>query len=400
MKHNPLLKLQSLGQSIWLDHLGRGLLASGELRRLLQEDGVRGVTSNPAIFEKAIAGTSDYDKAILTLSVQGKSAMDIYHALTLEDIQRTADLLRPVYNATNGRDGFVSLEVSPHLAHDTGGTVAEARRLWAALGRPNVLIKVPATSAGLPAIRQLLSEGINVNVTLLFGLARYREVTEVYVSALRLRAAQGLPLEVVSSVASFFLSRIDVLVDSLLEKVIQLGGARREVAASLRGQAAVASAKMAFQVFKRTFSSGSFRELIAKGGRSQHLVWASTGTKNPAYADIKYVEGLIGSETINTLPLETLQAYRDHGQPAARLEEDIDEAAATLTRLLDVGIDLEHVAMKLEDEAVRKFIVPFDQLMAALEQKRCAALEALPNCQAIDRTSPEIPGRSSAAKAR
>lgn len=374
MRENPLLDIQAFGQSIWLDLIRRGMLSSGELQQLIEQDGLRGVTSNPTIFEKAIAGSHDYDHAIRALALEGKSVEKVYEALTVEDVQRTADLFRGIYDQTEGRDGFVSLEVDPHLADDTTGTIAEARRLWATLHRPNVLIKVPATREGLPAIQQLTCEGINVNVTLLFSLDRYREVAEAYIAGLEARAALGKPLERVASVASFFLSRIDVLVDSLLEKVMQAGGPKAAIAASLHGHVAIASAKAAYQMYKEIFASERFRKLAAQGGRTQRPLWASTGTKNPAYSDVKYVEALIGPETVNTVPLETLNAYRDHGNPAPRLEEAVQEAHHILARLSEAGIDLGAVTRQLEEEGVHKFIVPFDRLMTTLEENCAVAL--------------------------
>ena len=279
MKENPLLKLHSFGQSIWLDYIQRRLIDSGELQRLIEEDGLCGMTSNPDIFEKAIEGSHDYDDAVRALARQGKNVEEIYDTLTVEDVVRAADLFRPTYDRLLGRDGFVSLEVNPHLARDTHGTVAEARRLWAALDRPNVFIKVPATLEGLQSIRQLISEGINVNVTLLFGLPRYRQVADAYISGLEARAAKGLPIEGVASVASFFLSRIDVLVDPLLEKIIEKRGAEAQIATGLRGQTAIASAKVAYRIYKEVFGSGRFRELAALGARPQRVLWASTGTQ-------------------------------------------------------------------------------------------------------------------------
>lgn len=375
MNGNPLLKLGTFGQSIWLDFIRRGMLSSGELQRLIEEDGLRGVTSNPSIFEKAIAGSHDYDESIRALALEGKGLEEIYQALTVEDVQQAADLFRHIYDETEGGDGFVSLEVSPHLAHDTEGTLAEARRLWATLDRPNVLIKVPATREGLPAIQQLISEGVNVNVTLLFGLPRYREVAEAYIAGLEARATQGKPVGHVASVASFFLSRIDVLVDPMLEKKGQAGGPEAETAKALHGQVAVASAKAAYQIYGETFGSERFRKLAAQGAHPQRLLWASTSTKNPTYSDVKYVEALIGPETVNTIPLETLNAYRDHGRPAAHLEDSVAEAQRTLTRLSELGIDLDEVTQQLEDEGVQKFIKPFDHLMDTLKQERAAALQ-------------------------
>jgi transaldolase len=374
MRENPLLRLEALGQSIWLDFLSRGMLVSGELVSLIQEDGVSGVTSNPTIFEKAIAQSSDYDAAIRTLSRQGLTVPEIYEELVVEDIRMTADLLRPVYERRDGGDGFVSLEVSPHLAHDSAGTLIEARRLWTRVDRPNLFIKVPGTWEGLAAIRQLAAEGINVNVTLLFGLPRYRAVAEAYLDGLAERASRGLPLERVASVASFFLSRIDVLVDPQLEKIAQGGGEKARDAASLVGESAIACAKVAREMYREILAGDRYTVLAARGARPQRLLWASTGTKNPAFSDVKYLDALIGPDTVNTAPLETLVAYRDHGHPAPRLETGLAEAQHVLERLAGLGIDLGAVAQQLEDEGVEKFARPFDSLMESLERKRVAAL--------------------------
>jgi transaldolase len=373
MKENPLLKLESFGQSIWMDYIGRNTITSGELKQLINEDGVCGVTSNPSIFEKAIDQSHDYDDAIRALALEGNSAEAIYEALVLEDIRMAADVFRPTYDRLEGGDGFVSLEVNPHLAYDSEGTVAEARRLWSKLQRPNVFIKVPATRGGLPAIQQLISEGINVNITLLFGLPRHREVAEAYLAGVEERAVAGQPLGHVASVASFFLSRIDVLVDLLLEKIISARGAGAGAAAVLRGQTAIASAKLAYSIYKDIFSSQRFATLSAKGARPQRVLWASTSTKNPDYSDVKYVEALIGPHTINTLPPETIGAYRDHGNPASRLEDDLDGARAVLGQLAAFGIDIDAVTQHLEEEGVEKFIKPYDSLIQALEAKRLAA---------------------------
>ncbi len=371
---SPLLKLQTFGQSIWLDFLRRGMISSGEIKKLIDEDGLRGITSNPSIFEKAIGGSHDYDEAIRVLALSGKSVDEIYRALTVGDVQRAADLFRPVYDRSGGRDGFVSLEVSPHLAHDTERTIAEARELWATVARPNVMIKVPGTKEGLPAIQQLTSEGLNVNITLLFSVDRYRQVIEAFVAGLEARAISGQSLSTVASVASFFLSRIDVLVDSLLEKTAASEGAKAETARSLRGAAAIASAKAAYQVYKEAFPSDRFSRLATKGARRQRLLWASTGTKDPSYSDVKYVEALIGANTVNTMPMETLNAYRHHGDPAPRLEESAGESVRNLGRLAEVGLDLTAITQQLEDEGVRKFADSFDRLMATLKEKRDAAI--------------------------
>jgi len=376
MKKNPLLKLEAFGQSIWMDFIRRGTIASGELKQLIEEDGLSGVTSNPSIFEKAIAGSHDYDDAVRKLALEGKSVDQIYTALTVEDIQRSADLFRPVYDRLNGADGFVSLEVSPYLARDTAKTIADARRLWVAVARPNVMIKVPATLEGLPAIQQLIGEGININITLLFGLPRYRQVAEAYIAGLETLAAQGKPLKSVASVASFFLSRIDVLLDPTLEKTMATDKSKAEVAATFHGEVAILSAKAAYQIYQEIFDSERFGKLKAQGARTQRLLWASTSTKNPAYSELKYVEALIGPETVDTIPLETLAAYRDHGKPASRLTSDAVKASGTLRRLSEVGIDLDAATQQLEDEGIEKFVKAFDQLMNTLKEKRVAALRA------------------------
>jgi len=369
MKDNPLKKLGTLGQSIWLDYIRRDLITGGELRRLIEEDGLRGMTSNPSIFEKAIAESHIYDEDIRDIALKKKDVKAIYEALSQRDIQSAADEFRSVYEKTDGKDGYVSLEVNPHLAHDTKGTIEEARRLWAALNRPNVFIKVPATADGLPAIQQLISEGININVTLLFGLPRYRQVAGAYIAGIEARVVQGKPVEHVASVASFFVSRIDALVDSLLEKLIAQGRQKTDLAKKVHGQVAIASAKMAYQIYKEIFGSDRFSKLAAQGARVQRLLWASTSTKNPDYSDVKYVESLIGPDTINTAPLETLDAYRDHGEPKARLEQDVKEARWVLKRLPELGISIDNVTRQLEDEGVEKFNKPFDKLMETLAQR-------------------------------
>jgi len=368
MSSNPLKRLETFGQSVWLDYIRRDLITSGKLRRLIEEDGLRGMTSNPAIFEKAIVESRDYDTDIRRLAAEGKGAEAIYEAVSQRDVQTAADEFRSLYDTTDGRDGYVSLEVNPHLAHDTEATLAEARRLGRALDRPNVFIKVPATAEGLPAIQQLISEGININVTLLFGLPRYRQVAEAYIAGLERRAAQGEPVKRVASVASFFVSRIDALIDPLLEQAVSRGGRDAEVAGKLQGQVAIACAKVACQIFKEIFGTDRFRKLADRGARVQRLLWASTSTKNPNYSDVKYVEALIGPDTINTVPLETLEAYRDHGDPQPRLEQDIEEARRSLEQLPQLGISIDKVTQQLEDQGVEKFNQPFDKLMKTLEE--------------------------------
>lgn len=363
---NPLKTLGTFGQSIWLDYIRRDLITSGQLRRLIEEDGLQGMTSNPSIFEKAIVDSHEYDEDIRTMALEGKGANAIYEALSQRDVQRAADEFRSVYDETDGHDGYVSLEVNPHLAHDTNGTVEEAHRLWKTLDRPNVFIKVPATTEGLSAVQALISEGINVNVTLLFGWPRYRQVADAYLAGLAARVARGKPVTHVASVASFFVSRIDGLVDPLLEKVIVQGGEKAALAKTLRGHVAIASAKVAYQLYKEIFGSAQFKTLADQGARVQRLLWASTSTKNPDERDVKYVEALIGPDTVNTAPLETLDAYRDHGDPKSRLEQDVEEARLVLERLPELRINIDQVTQQLEDEGVVKFNKPFDKLLQTL----------------------------------
>jgi transaldolase len=367
-RENPLKRLGTLGQSIWMDYIRRDLIESGKLRRLIEEDGIRGMTSNPAIFEKAIADSHDYDEDIRAQALEGKDVKTIYESISRRDVQSAADEFRPLYDRTDGADGYVSLEVNPHLAHDTAGTLEEARRLWAALSRPNVMIKVPATADGLPAIRQLISEGININVTLLFGLPRYRQVAEAYIAGLEARISQGKPVQHIASVASFFLSRIDTLVDPLVEKFLE-SGTMTNIAGKVHGQAAISSAKTAYQIYREMFGGTRFKKLADDGARVQRLLWASTSSKNPDYSDVKYIESIIGPDTVNTVPLATIDAYRDHGDPKPTLEHDIEEASRILERLPELGIGIDEVTQLLEDEGVRKFNEPFDKLMKALSQK-------------------------------
>jgi transaldolase len=375
LKKNPLLKLEELGQSIWLDYTRRDLIAGGELRRLIEEDGLRGMTSNPSIFEKAITGSASYDDDIGAMAFEGQSPNAIYEALSQRDVQAAADEFRAVYDKTNGGDGYVSLEVNPHLAHDRRGTIVEARRLWRALKRPNVFIKVPATAEGIPAIRELISDGINVNVTLLFGLGRYRQVAAAYLAGIEERVAKRQAVKHVASVASFFVSRIDSLVDPQLERLIMAGGVEADLARAAHGEVAVANAKMAYRIYKEIFvypetvAGKRFRELAELGARAQRLLWASTSTKNPDYNDLKYVEALIGPNTINTVPTETLRAYRAAGEPKARLEEGMEQASRILDSLPELGINLDQVTEQLEAEGVDKFNQAFDKLITALKEE-------------------------------
>jgi transaldolase len=375
MTTNPLTQLSSLGQSVWLDLIRRSMLApGGEMQKLIENDGVRGVTSNPAIFEKAINGSADYDDEIRALGKQGKDAAGIYELLAISDVGRAADFFRPLYDSTKGADGFVSIEVSPKLAHDTDGTLVEARRLWKALNRPNIMIKIPGTKAGLGAIRKALTEGININITLLFAVERYESVLEAYIAALEDRAKAGQPVDRIASVASFFLSRIDTLLDPQIDKAAQAGGAKGDIARGLPGTVAVANAKIAYQKYDLVTAGERWKKLAAKGARPQRLLWASTSTKNPKYSDTMYVEPLIGPDTVNTMPMETVEAYRDHGKPASRIREGLDDATRKIAQLREVGIDLAVATQQLEDEGVKKFIDPFEKLLASIEAKRKAVL--------------------------
>ena len=372
---NALLAIRQFDQSIWLDFIRRQILQNGELQRRIQFEALRGVTSNPAIFEKAIAGSDDYDDDIRHLALQGKTAEEIYTALAVADVQQACDLFRPLYDeADNAADGYVSLEVSPELVNDTAGTIAEGRHFWQLVDRPNVMIKVPATRAGLPAIRRLIAEGINVNVTLIFSLERYRLVAEAFLAGLEDRAQAGLPLARIDSVASFFLSRIDVLLDPLLEKQAAAGGAQGGLAQSLVGEVALASAKQAYQLYKELFAGPRWAKLAVRGAHTQRLLWASTGNKNPKYDDLKYVENLIGPKTVNTVPVETLDIFRERGRPANRLEEGLDKAAETLRRLPELGLNLTELTEYLEADGAQKFTEPFGKLMASVERRRRQAL--------------------------
>lgn len=366
---NPLRELLRLGQSPWLDYIDRALVESGELARLVESGCVRGMTSNPAIFEQAIAHGRAYDAEIARLARTGCDPLQIFETLAMADVRAAADAFRRVYDESDGADGFVSFEVSPLLAHDAAETVAAARRIWTALDRPNVMIKVPATAAGLTAASQLLAAGINVNVTLLFSLARYREVLLAHARGLRAALDAGLRIERIASVASFFLSRIDTAVDTKLDLLAVERRNDADALRALRGEAAIASGRCAYGELEEFCATDSFRRLAAHGARRQRLLWASTGTKNPAYSDVKYVEPLIGEHTINTMPRATLDAYRDHGQPARHLPDDVPRGKVTVSALADAGIDLERVAARLLDEGIAKFVAPYDALLRAIGRR-------------------------------
>ena len=362
---NPIHALYALGQSLWYDNIHRALLRNGELEAMIARGDIYGVTSNPSIFRAAIVDSDAYAADIARLAADGLDAEAIYERLAVEDIRAACDLFRPLYDRTQGGDGYVSLEVSPYLAHDTQATLAEARRLWALVERPNLMIKIPGTLEGLHAITEAIAEGVNVNVTLLFSVRRYRQVMDAYMRGLERRLRDGLPLEGVASVASFFVSRVDTLVDRLLEGYGKRG-------AALQGQIAVANTRMAYQAFKEVFAEERWQALAAAGARVQRPLWASTSTKNPAYSDVKYVEELIGPQTVNTVPPHTLDAFRDHGRVALTVESGLAEAEQALIALEALGISLTDVTRQLEEEGVRKFADAFTQLLEAVEARRAA----------------------------
>jgi transaldolase len=361
MATNRVKQIHSFGQSIWLDFINREIIKSGELKKLIDEDGVRGVTSNPAIFEKAITSSSDYDADIAELAKTTTDNEEIFFGLAVKDIQSATDLFKGVYEESKGVDGYVSLEVSPFLALKEKETAEQAEKLWKAVNRKNVMIKIPGTKPGLGAIRSSIAKGININVTLLFGLPRYEEVAEAYISGLEDHLAAGHSIGHITSVASFFLSRIDVLVDPMLDE---------KGAPELKAEVAIASAKKAYEIYKRIFSGPRWEKLVAQGAKPQRLLWASTSSKNPAFKDTKYVEALIGPDTVDTVPLETIEAFRDHGIAANTLEQGLDQATAVLEKLKAVGIDIDKVTQQLEDEGVDKFNKPFEKLLQAIEDQK------------------------------
>lgn len=365
---NILAELCEHGQSLWYDNIARDLLESGAIQDLIDE-GILGMTSNPSIFMKAITGSTTYDEQLRRLALQGKSAQDIFEAMAVDDIRGAADLLRPVYERTSGEDGYVSLEVSPVLAYDTQGTIADAARLHGWVSRPNLMIKIPATAEGLPAVSESIAAGINVNVTLIFSRKMYTRVMDAYMTGLERRIHAGAQIDGIASVASFFVSRADTLVDKLLNERIAGGGDEAKLR-ELMGKTAVANTKLAYQLFKETFASERFKALADMGARLQRPLWASTSTKNPAYSDVLYVEELIGANTINTAPPHTIEAFKDHGKVANTLEQGIGEAQGIMDELATVGIDMEAVTDQLLDEGVKAFADAFQQLLDAIEEKR------------------------------
>ncbi len=368
---NPLRELAEHGQAFWYDNMRRKLLLDGSLAKLRDDDGLRGVTSNPTIFQHAISAADDYDEQIRDLVGKGADANTIYDALAVKDVQTACDIMRPVYDATDGQDGYVSLEVSPTLAHDTDGTIRDVTRFWQLVNRPNLMVKIPATREGLPAIEHCLTEGMNINITLIFAVERYVDVARAYVRALRLRSTRGQPVDRIASVASFFVSRVDTKVDKLLdEKIAAASGEQKRELESLRGKAAIANAKIAYEEFKTIFYGGEFRDLRERGARVQRPLWASTSTKNPAYRDVMYVEELIGRDTVDTMPPQTIDAFRDHGKVADTLDRGLDEAHEVMRRLASAGISMAQVTQELEDEGVESFAKSFEELLDGIAAKR------------------------------
>jgi transaldolase / glucose-6-phosphate isomerase len=378
-RENPLKALIRFGQSIWFDYIRRDLITTGQLARLIEDDGLRGMTSNPTIFEKAFSSSPDYQKPLGELARRGGlDAKGIYETLAIRDIQDAGDALRGVYDQTKRRDGYVSLEVSPYLAHKTQETMDEARRLWKTVGRQNVMIKVPGTPEGIPAIRQLIGSGININVTLLFAQSVYEKVAEAYIAGLEDFAKSGGDLSRVASVASFFVSRIDTLVDNKIADLLKNppAGADPALLASLQGKVAIANAKQTYQLYKKIFSGPRWQGLASKGATTQRVLWASTGTKNPAYSDVLYVEELVGPDTVDTVPPATFDAFRDHGKPRASLEENLDAAHKTMSDLDRSGISMKAVTDQLTEDGVKLFAEAFDKLLAEVEKQAQLATAA------------------------
>jgi transaldolase len=373
MKNNSQ-KVYELGQSIWYDNIERRLLENGEMAEMIERGEIYGVTSNPSIFNNAIAKSSDYDAALVPLARAGKTAIEIFEALAVEDIRQAADLFADFYHATGGKDGFVSLEVNPDLANNTEETLSEAKRLWNLVDRPNLMIKIPATKAGIPAITAAIAAGINVNVTLIFSQERYAEVMEAYLAGLEQRVAAGEPIKKVASVASFFVSRLDTNVDGKLEAKVKAGEITQEKAESLYGKAAVANAKLAYQGFRKIFESERFAALKNKGAQLQRPLWASTSTKNPAYPDVLYVDTLIGPNTVNTVPPKTLAQFNDHGTVDLTLEDGLTDAEQVFSKLEAVGVSIEQVTQELEEAGVRAFSEAFHSLIETVENRRQAEL--------------------------
>jgi transaldolase len=369
---NPLLQLKTQGQSVWYDTVDRAQLYNGLFKRLVDEDGIVGVTSNPTIFQKSISQGDAYDEQMTQLIREGKSTGEIYEALAIRDIRTVADMMLPIYERANRQDGFVSLEVSPDLAHNTEATLSEARRLWKKVDRPNLMIKIPATPEGLPAVRQTLLEGMNINITLIFSIDDYHKVVDAYIGALEERIVEGKDIGHIASVASFFVSRVDTLVDQLLEIKMKASSdsAEQEKLKSLEGKAAIANARLVYQDFKRIFHAPRFETLKHSGAHVQRPLWASTSTKNPAYRDVLYAEELIGPDTVDTMPLETIENFRDHGNVRMSVEDNIQQARDELAELETIGIHYDQVTKQLQDEGVQKFADSFHELFKGIESKK------------------------------
>src|SRR5436305_919811 len=376
---NRLTEIMQLGQSIWYDNIRRAMLTSGDLKKKIEEDDLRGVTSNPTIFEKAITGSTDYDEQLRELVQAGKSVGEIYEDLVTADIGNAADILRPVYDRTDGVDGYISLEVNPTLAYKTQETIDEATRLFERLGRKNVMIKIPAAQEGLPAIEESIYRGINVNVTMIFSIENYEQVAEAFIKGLERRAAEGKSVDHIASVASFFVSRVDTAIDTDLEYRARHAQTpeERQTLEGLLGKAAIANAKIAYQKFKEIFHGERFAKLKAKGAQVQRCLWASTGTKNPKYSDVLYVDNLIGAETVNTIPPQTYTAFRDHGSVAPTLEAELDGAQAVIDKLTEIGISLKEVTEKLQRDGLTAFVGSFDTLTESIESKRDALISGI-----------------------
>ena len=371
----PLRRLTDLGQSIWYDYIRRDLYRGPELRRLIEDYDLRGMTSNPTIFAKAIVETNLYDEEIRRLTANGASADETFDALVVDDVRGAADGFRPLFEATGGEDGFVSIEVGPQFARDTAGSIAEARRLWSACDRPNVMVKIPATAAGIPAIRQCLAEGININITLLFSVPRYREVMEAYLAAMAERLSVGQKVDHIRSVASFFVSRVDTKIDKALDAVANDANRpqrERQTAADIRGKVAIANARIAYEAFEKVFTNVRFAQLWERGAHLQRPLWASTSTKDPAYPDLYYVEALVAPHSVDTMPPETFAAYLDHGRPEVRIHDNVREAHSVFERLAQLKIDFDRICLDLEEEGARKFVASYDEVLQTIRRKQAS----------------------------
>jgi transaldolase, mycobacterial type len=378
---NAINQLHKLGQSIWYDNIQRRLLENGEMAQLIAQGDIRGVTSNPSIFHNAISRSNDYDAALKSMAWSSLSTEEMFYQLALEDIRAAADLFLPLYKQSNGADGYVSMEVSPYLARDTAGTISEAKRLWDLVNRPNLMVKIPATAQGIEAINKSIAAGININVTLIFSLDRYKQVMEAYLSGLEERVTQGLPIDTIASVASFFVSRVDSKVDGQLQALIKNEGPVSDQATQLLGKAAIANARLAYVLFRQTFGTERFNRLQKHGARFQRPLWASTSTKNPAYRDVMYVEDLIGPDTVNTVPPQTLDAFRDHGHAEITLQDEASDSTQLLEKVESLGISMKQVTQQLEEEGVKAFSDAFNALLKTISERTNIAQNELGSLQ-------------------